>query len=532
MKRCSLIFLWALLMSCLLLHAGEPPQAAVSAKARSSQIDKIVRDTMQRHRIPGAAVAVVFSDGTSMQKGYGVTSVNQPSRVNKDTLFKVGSISKSITALGIGLLVQDGKLNWDDKLSTHISALNEVNPAVAQLTIRHLLLHQTGLDLDRLELLLWPQPNAFTFDNVLAGLRVIQKLDQGATENKTNIKPFRYSNMNYMLAGEVIQRVSGLTYGEFVQRRIFAPLGMDCTAGTLDRRLNSNVAQPHILINDAVRVVRQDGGVVPEGLDSAAGGVRCSARAMQRWIAFQLDPTKSGLQITDRIWRELHTRQVASATGFDLLDANSVESYGLGLQLTVMDGDIQYDHYGGVAGMLSYFAVYPSRGAAFAVLLNTSAVEGRKQLIDQLKLLTTKPATPARAVANTISPVTPVPATPAHAKPKTTMLAIKPRAPNTKTRASLSGRYRDAWFGEISLCPRGKKIRAEATSSPRMTGKLVRIKDDRVAILWDDLALNSDAVIDVTETRDGQVQRFAFTPHTQADFDFSALAFERIGACP
>jgi CubicO group peptidase (beta-lactamase class C family) len=174
--------LCAIVLCAILAHSGETFSATLDrTKARhkpisTRQIDDMANAAMRRYSLPGLAIVVVREGKVVYQKGFGITEVNKGAPVDANTQFKVGSISKSITALAMALLVQEGKVKWDDLLSRHIPELNEANPLVARLTIRQILSHQTGLDLDRLEPLLWPQPNSFEFANLVTGLNVRQHI--------------------------------------------------------------------------------------------------------------------------------------------------------------------------------------------------------------------------------------------------------------------------------------------------------------------------------------------------------------------
>lgn len=487
----------------------------------TKQIDAAVNNTMRRFSIPGLAVVFVEDGRVAYQKGFGIsalkTELNKGARVESTTLFKVGSISKSITALGLALLVQDGKVKFDDALSRHIPELIDANPLVAKLTIRQILSHQTGLDLDRLEPLLWPQPNQFRFANFVTGLHV---LGASAVDNST----FKYSNLNYALAGEIVQRATGLSYNEFVRTRIFQPLDMHCLVIEGSASTRSRLAQPHMLIAGAVQMVRPDDGQVTEGLDAAAGGIRCDAEAMGKWLLFQLSPRTSRLKIADSIWQDLHAGLAVSRTVFDCaMRPIEIETYGLGIQLVMADSEFRFDHYGGVAGMLAYYAVYPSRGTGFAILMNMNSLAARKVLIERLAAVATRHKITAAAPTRASAALT-VPAKP-----------IATKSLDADASETLFGRYRDAWFGDVSLCRTISGGAFTSTLSPRLRGRIVsldEVESPRIAILWDDQAVNSDAIINVTETRDSKVQRFTLAPLAESDFDFSAMNFRRIGDCP
>ncbi len=510
--------LCAVVLCAILTHSGETFSEVLDRpKGRNKpiptkQIDDIANAAMRRFSLPGLAIVFVMEGKVVYQKGFGVTRVNEGTRVDTNTLFKVGSISKSITALATALLVQEGKVKWDDLLSRHIPELAAANPLAARLAIRQILSHQTGLDLDRLEPLLWPQPNGFEFAHLVAGLNV---LGEGARDGST----FRYGNLNYALAGEVVRRASGVQYGEFVRERIFQPLDMNCLVSETNMSPRAVLAQPHMLIGGAAKTVRADNGIVNEGLDAAAGGVRCDAQAMGKWLLFQLSPRTSGLKISDSIWKDIHSGLAVTRTTFDnKLQPIEVESYGLGMQFILSRDEFRFEHHGGVAGMLAYYAAYPSRDAGFAILMNMNSAPARKLLIDQLASLVTSKTITAAQQSSAAAANQPV--------------VSNGKELDINSQEKIFGHYQDKWFGEVSLCKTNLDATFTSRLSPRFRGRLVSIEQGRIAILWDDQAINSDAVIEVTETRDSLVQRFTLTPLAESDFDFGAMNFRRIGPCP
>ena len=148
---------------------------------------------------------------------------------------------------------------------------------------------------------------------------------------------FSYSNLNYARAGEVVRRASGVSYGDYVQLAIFAPLSMHCVVHDVHIGARKSVAQPHMRVDGVTHIVRADpsDGAITEGLDAAAGGVRCDANAMGKWLLFQLNPRASALRVSEAQWRDLHTSLAVVRTDFDAaLKPATIETYGLGRKLS------------------------------------------------------------------------------------------------------------------------------------------------------------------------------------------------------
>lgn len=496
---------WASLFLCLItsqVHAAEP------------RLDAAVRTVLHDTGVPAAAVALMRDGQPVLARGYGQRDLLAPgAAAGPDTLFKLGSLSKSVTALAVALLVDEGKLAWDVPVSRWLPELAEADPSVAALSLRQLLTHRSGLDLDRLEALLWPQPNAYTWADFLAGLAVLRSDPRPVTG-------FHYSNVNYALVGQLIQRTSGQGYARFVATRVFQPLGMDCTAGGFTRAGRPDLAQPHRMATGRPVPVRTDPPEVEEGLDAPAGGVRCSAKGLGRWLTFHQAPqadSLAALGLSAAGWHELHRADALVAQRFEP-DGRplAVEAYGLGLQFVGDDRGLRLDHYGGLAGISAYFAVYPARGLGLAVALNGDAPAARARIVAALQQALGLPA--ARAPAP--RPPSPTPPPPMHTA----------RLDAAQVQA-WQGRYRDAWFGTVTLCPDGQGgLTWRSLASPRLVGQLARDDAGHVLLQWDDPSVQSDAWLDAA-SGDGAVTAFQLRAVSTPDFDFSALRLQRVGEC-
>jgi CubicO group peptidase (beta-lactamase class C family) len=193
--------------------------AFFSISVRADNVDEFVRTAMSERHIPGAAIAVVKNGKVVKTAGYGLASVEFNVPTTTETVFEIGSVSKQITAAAIMLLVEDGKINLDDKISTILPNTPE---AWKNVTTRHLLTHTSGVksysSLDGFEL------NRRLKRDDFIKLLSVQPLDFETGSSYT------YSNSGYSLLGYIIETVSGKSYWDFTRERIFTPLGMTKTA--------------------------------------------------------------------------------------------------------------------------------------------------------------------------------------------------------------------------------------------------------------------------------------------------------------
>ena len=157
-------------------------------------------------------------------KGYGVRSLNTKQKVDENTLFAIASNSKAFTVAALGILIDEGKLKWDDKVTDYIPEFKLYNPYVTEeFTIKDLLCHRSGLGLGAGDLMFWPDSANFSVNEVIHNLRYLKQVSSFRTK-------YDYDNLLYIVAGEVVKRVSGMTWENFIETKIMQPLGMTGSA--------------------------------------------------------------------------------------------------------------------------------------------------------------------------------------------------------------------------------------------------------------------------------------------------------------
>ena len=190
----------------------------------SREIDSLVEKTMKTFDVPGIAVAIVKDDKVIHSKGYGVRSLNTMQKADENTLFGIASNSKAFTTAALGILIDEKKLSWDDKVIDYIPEFRLYNPYVTEeFTIRDLLTHRSGLGLGAGDLMIWPGLNNFTLKDIIHNLRYLKPVSGFRTK-------FDYDNLLYIVAGEVVARVSGMSWEDFIETRIMKPLNMTGSA--------------------------------------------------------------------------------------------------------------------------------------------------------------------------------------------------------------------------------------------------------------------------------------------------------------
>jgi len=249
-------------------------------------------------KVPGLAIAVVKDGRIVFARGYGVRELGKPAPVDTQTLFAIGSTTKAMTATSLGMLVDEGRLKWDDRVTKILPSFQLADPYVTrEITVRDLLTHRAGLgNAD----VLW-----YRADN--SPEEVIRRI-RFADPAYSFRSSFIYQNIMYAVAGQVISSVSGMPWSQFVRSRLWGPIGMTNAVPSLDSaRRRPNVASPHFRFGDTVRVIRN----ASVDAVASAGAVWASIGDMARWMRFVLD---SGRVEGNRLIKAGDVRRIAETT--------------------------------------------------------------------------------------------------------------------------------------------------------------------------------------------------------------------------
>jgi CubicO group peptidase (beta-lactamase class C family) len=211
-----------LAFSCAAMAQTQTPPlttAAVDTAIAPAYLSEDVERTMKLFDVPGIAIAIVKDGQVVAARGFGVRKLGSPDKVDGKTLFEVASNSKAFTAAALAMLVDEGKLAWDDPVTKHLPDFQMYDAYVThEMTVRDLLTHRSGLGLGAGDLLWWPTTN-FSTDEIIHKLRFIAP----STSFRSS---YAYDNLLYIVAGKIIAAKSGKTWGETIHERILAPVGM------------------------------------------------------------------------------------------------------------------------------------------------------------------------------------------------------------------------------------------------------------------------------------------------------------------
>lgn len=517
------------ILLALLLVFGHA-HAAKPAELTPQTIDSSVREVMMHFRLPGIAVGVIDNGQVVYARGYGETVVGSGDPVTGDTLFKIASNSKAMTAALLARLVQQGKLRWDDPVVKYLPNFAMHDPWVTQhMTVNDLLIHTSGLPEGGGDLMLWPEPNHFTRDDIVQGLRYI-KPAYGFRAG------YAYDNLLYVVAGQVAAAAGGASYETLMQREVFQPLGLTgCRVGAFALKDAGSVAQPHGRDGDTIVRTRGDAAVVPVVASAPAGGIRCTLNAMLAWTRNWLTPDAAqlhwlGKTQREEIWKARTPMPVSKHKR--KWDNTHYYAYAYGFRLADMDGQWTVSHTGTLGGMYSMMMLLPDRRAGFVILINGDGGDARTVLGEVLLKLFTAPQTSlgvqgyadALAAAEAASSASNPPALP----------DIRLRVPVTAAELRpWLGRWRDPWFGEVTICAvqAGVGVEWRSLKSPKMHGRIGRL-NGRIVLAWEDEAVDEDAWLNFSGRGNTRRLRMAKL-NARGDFssDYEDLDFQRIGDC-
>ncbi|MBP3985287.1 serine hydrolase [Pseudoxanthomonas helianthi] len=521
------------LVAALLLtfSIGVPRVAQAADEAPDAQaIDAAVRATIDRYKLPGIAVGVMEDGKVTFARGYGETVFGSGDPVTTKTLFKIASNSKAMTAAVLARLVQQGKLRWDDPVVKHLPGFAMHDPWVTRhMTVSDLLVHNSGLPEGGGDLMLWPEPNLFTRDDIVNGLRYI-KPAYGFRAG------YAYDNLLYVVAGQVAAAAGGASYEELLRREVFKPLALEgCRVGEFRLTDAGSVAQPHSRDGDKIVRTRGDAELVPEIASAPAGGIRCSLDDMLAWARNWLVPTdaqKQWLGDAQRaeMWKARTPMPVSQRQ--KRWDRTHYYAYAYGFRLADVDGEWTVSHTGTLGGMYSMMMLLPDRRSGFVFMINGDGSSARTVLGEALLKLFTAPEASlgVQGYADDLAkPPQPIAAAPA--KAKLPDIARRKLVAAEALRDWL-GTWRDPWFGEVRICATGKEVEWRSLKSPKMHGQIGRL-DGRFLLVWDDEAVDENAWLDFARQGDVRTLRMAkFDPQGDFSSDYEDLALTRVGDCP
>ena len=350
-----------LLAACLLAAA----RAAGAQRAPLAGLDAYVERAMADWQVPGLAIAVVRDDSVIYERGFGVRRLGAPGKVDEHTMFPIASTSKAFTVAALGMLVDQRKLRWDDRVSQHVPTFRLQDPYVTgALTVRDLLTHRAGVS--RSDNLWIVAP--FDRTEVLRRARFLPAPDAFRAE-------YGYNNLMYILAGEVAGAAAGVPWDDLVPRWIFQPLGMRRSATrAAAAEADTNVSWSHIRVSGKpVAVPRRNYDNI-----GGAGAIFSTAHDMAQWVRMHLNGgTYGGTRLLQpATLKEMYTPQTvmrSDSVAERMFPATHFRAYGLGWFLHDYHGRKVVHHSGSINWTRTHVAMIPEARIGVVAIANLNS---------------------------------------------------------------------------------------------------------------------------------------------------------------
>jgi CubicO group peptidase (beta-lactamase class C family) len=503
--------------------------AALAAPPRD--LDVFVAQSMKTFGPPAMSVSIVENGKTVFAKGYGVRSIATHAPANEHTAFPIGSESKAFTSAALAILVDQGKLKWTDRVVDKLPGFQMYDPYATQhMTIRDLLTHRSGLGLGEGDLMITPATTRSRADIVHA-LRYLKPVT-GFRET------FAYDNILYIVAGALVEAVSGETWGQFVENHIFKPVGMKDAATAYHLNAKNGIAL-HARTDGPIR------GVGPQrillhglegGASAPAGAINASAVDMGLWIQVQLAHGKlpNGGRLfsekqSDEMWNPIVVvpRESFGAATSAVMEALSpkFQDYGLGWFIENYRGHTIIEHTGAVLGAVAALYLIPEKNVGIATMINSEDGAARRavafHLMDYyLGLPDQHWNEKLKALVDTM------------VAGGEKALKSQPEEKHVGGKASLpdkayTGVYRDPWYGTATVSQRNGKLWLKFDQTPGMEAPLQHVGGDTFKTAWTDKTTLEDAYMkfDVSGGKIAKVEMWPVSPLADFSYDYRDLHF-------
>jgi CubicO group peptidase (beta-lactamase class C family) len=491
----------------------------------SSAIDLVAERARLSFNVPGMAVAVIKDGKIVHAKGYGVRSLNTGRPVDENTLFGIASNTKAFTAFALGILVDEGKISWDDKVRAWIPEFKMYSPYVTEeFTIRDLLTHRSGLGLGAGDLMFFPDSSDFGLKDILYNLQFLKPVSGFRTK-------FDYDNNLYIVAGEVVKRASGKSWEDFVETRIIYPVGMHKTATSFDRlKDTSDIIDGHAEVEGKVRVIARSRSKV----DHPAGGIYSSIADLSKWVELLLnqgflDPDSARI-FSQSVQKEIWSPQTIIRNGEPGEYHTHFKAYGLGFFLEDLNGYKEISHTGGLEGMVTQIVMFPELRLGIIVLTNQQEpgafIAVSNQIRDGYLGSARKDWVTLMAGENNQYK--------ASGKKISDSIRFeiqKAQVHSAKINFGIyAGTYRDPWLGEITISIKNGKYRFTSKRSPKLSGEMFPYRENSFVVRWNDRSMDADAFVIFRLNENGQAEGMtmkAVSPLTDFSYDFQDLDFNK-----
>ena len=344
-----------------------------TASDTAAAFDAYVQKSIKEWEVPGLAIVVVKNNKVVFKNSYGTTELGTGNKVNNQTLFACASTTKAMTATAMGILVDQGKVNWDDPVIKYLPSFRLYDPYVTtQMRVRDLFLHNSGVgNTDYL----WAM-NILSSDEIMERMQLVKP-------SYSFRAGFIYQNIFYGIAGKVIEKVTGMPWENYITKNIFEPLGMLQTRAKLALVTNPNISKPHQRVEGKIQVIDRDSA----DRIGAAGSVYSNIDEIALWMQCMLDSSKyeGGRLVSPATWTTLLKPQtfVTESEFYPTkqLTKPNFTTYALGWFQQDYKGRKLNFHTGSLSGEIAIHGQMPEEKTGVYIFGNLDHAEARHALM-------------------------------------------------------------------------------------------------------------------------------------------------------
>ncbi|XPF93012.1 serine hydrolase [Colwellia sp. RE-S-Sl-9] len=513
------------LFSCLLISLYSCCGCAAALSNKNLKVEQAIVNAMNVFNVPGVAVAIVQNNQIVFSQGFGVKEYGKSDQVTPDTLFGIASNTKAMTVALLAQLVDQYKVSWQTKIVDILPEFQLYNDAVTQdFTLIDLLSHRSGLGMGAGDLLIWPK-TTYTNKEVLDKLKYLPQAASFRTE-------FSYNNLMYIVAGKVVEKITGKPWSNVIQSNLFSGLGMYNSFASFSQLgdKQKDIATPHVFIEKELIAAKSH---YLEGF-SSAGSVISTVNDMSLWLKTLLNLGKINSQKTTRfkllytsnqakkMWQP-HTLRTVSEAATEH-DKTHFSAYGLGWFLNDFQGVKLVHHSGSMRGMMSKVALIPEKNVGVVILSNQQSSAALNAIYREV--FETYLELPEKDWIDYY-----------HQQENRALKRDKKRlskieehlAKHSNPPLSLkkyARTYFDKWYGEIKITLNNNKLLMQFSNTPALKGELIHYKDNTFIARWHDRKLEADAFVRFLVTPEGIISYAtmeAVSNLTDFSYDFHDL---------
>ena len=512
-----------------------PGDAAVLAEAVDAYVKRAMAAFPDQ---PAVSVAVVKDGQTVLARGYGVRKMGEAQTVDEHTLFAIASNTKNVTAAALAMMVDEGKVKWDEPVRTYLPDFRLSDPYISDhITVRDTLSHRAGFGLGAGDLLFWPNSDR-TREEVMAQAAFVP-IEDGFRAN------YHYCNLMFVVAGQVLAAVSGMRWEEFVQTRIFDRVGMSETVPMATLADPAKSALPHARVGPPLRThgpMTLIAGSIAEvwNWDSAAaaGGICTNPVDWAKWINVRLAmgklPDGSRLfseAVAKEMWKPNIIISGTEGPTAAMPGRAIASTYAMGHQVQDYRGERYISHGGGSPGGISATVMIPGRNVGFSIFSNAEEgmlLRALRSGIADICMAPNRSGTDFDWIADSVRLA-------AEAEPKAIAAAAgidAKQAQGAKSSLPLdayAGTWRDPWYGDVTIEPKDGKLWLAFTHTPALKGLLEPYDGETMRTRFGDTReedlLITFALIDGRPTT---ATMKALSPDADFSYDYQDLRLTRV----